>query len=75
MGKNVALKPCDCGKTPDKLHIARNGAKYAFVSGDCCGDWTLEFETDYYSVGSSKCMELAIQCWNEASCLTDDSAS
>ena len=62
------LKPCPCGKTPKKLIIsdAGQGGKWAYVGGDCCEDWEIEFRTDYYALDDPKCERLAIQCWNEA---------
>ena len=47
----VILAACPCGKTPNKLHIAEgNTCKYAFVYGDCCGEWNIEFRTDYFKI-------------------------
>lgn len=61
------LKPCPCGKTPEKVCIydAGQGGKWAWVSGDCCGEWNIEFRTSYHELDSSECMELAISAWNE----------
>jgi len=62
------LKPCPCGKTPERLCIsdAGQGGKWANVSGYCCGEWTIEFRTSYEALDSDKCMEYAIQAWNES---------
>ena len=61
------LKPCPCGKTPEKLYIsdAGQGSKWALVSGGCCGEWSIEFRTSYEALDSDKCMEYAVQSWNE----------
>ena len=62
------LKPCPCGKIPDKLHIsdAGQGGKWANATGNCCGEWTIEFRTGYHSLDSEKCMKFAIEDWNNA---------
>jgi len=62
------IKRCGCGKVPKKLHIsdAGQGGKYANCIGDCCGEWTLEFRTDYKEMDSDECMALAITAWNDA---------
>ena len=63
------IAPCPCGMTPDKLCItgAGQGGKWANVGGKgCCGEWEIEFRTDYYALDSDECMNNAIQAWNEA---------
>ena len=62
------LKKCPCGKTPTSLGIEDDGhgGKWAYVSGDCCGEWMVEFRTQYEDTGSAKCMEYATLAWNEA---------
>ena len=58
------LKKCPCGKRPTSLGIM-DGGKYAYVSGDCCGEWMVEFFNDQ-DIRSAKCMEFAIEAWNKA---------
>ena len=59
----MTLKPCPCGKTPQQLHIAHGDVrKWDYVSGDCCGEWEVEFRTGY--VGGNT--EAAERAWNEA---------
>ncbi len=59
------IKICPCGKTPKKLCISEsNTSKWAYVCGDCCGEWNVEFRTEYQKLDTAKCMELAIQEWN-----------
>ena len=58
------LKPCPCGKTPASLLIADNGSKWAYVCGDCCNEWHIEFRTFYYPLESNECMKLAVESWN-----------
>ena len=60
------LKPCPCGKTPDSLHIADNGSKWAYVSGNCCNGWHIEFRTQYHRIESDECAALAVEAWNLA---------
>lgn len=61
------MKPCPCGKTPNELHVtdAAQGGKWAFASGDCCGEWNIEFRTEYNIIGGEACAELAIIAWND----------
>ena len=62
------LLGCPCGKIPNKLSIAEGSTcKYAYVCGDCCGEWNIEFRTGYHKVNTNECMELAIKEWNNAS--------
>lgn len=62
------LKSCPCGSPIDALIIsdAGQGGKWAWVSGNCCGKWSIEFRTEYNSLESYECMELAIKAWNAA---------
>jgi len=65
---NTKLKPCPCGITPTDLCIvdAGQGGKWAYVYGNCCQYWEIEFRTEYNDLESDKCMELAIYSWNIA---------
>ena len=62
------LKKCPCGKTPIELWItdAGQGGKWANVEGGCCGEWMIEFRTQYNDLKSGECMKLAIEAWNDA---------
>ena len=64
--KEVAV--CPCGQTPKALFIRDNGQgiKWASVCGDCCGEWAIEFRTQYKPFNSDECMALAIDAWNDA---------
>jgi hypothetical protein len=64
----MVLKQCPCGQTPNHIDIsdAGQGGKYASVMGDCCGEWEIEFRTQYNPMDSDECMELAINAWNDA---------
>lgn len=60
------LKPCPCGKTPNRLGISdgNQGGKYHFVAGDCCAEWMIEFRANYKPIESDECMALAVAAWN-----------
>ena len=61
------LKPCPCGKMPERLQITEGSTmKYAFVSGVCCGEWNIEFRTNYLTAEAPECMNLAIKAWNRS---------
>ena len=62
------LLPCPCGKIPEMLIVsdAGQGGKWAYVSGNCCSEWELEFRTDYYNLDTKECLDLATERWNEA---------
>ena len=65
---NEELKTCPCGKTPQELFITdgNQGGKYALVYGDCCGEWQIEFRTDYHPIDSHECKKNAMSAWNYA---------
>lgn len=60
------IKPCPCGKVPTELFLAdaNQGMKWAFASGDCCGEWIIEFRTNYATLDSDECKRLALEAWN-----------
>ena len=62
------LKRCPCGEVPTSLSVcdAGQGGKRAYVYGDCCNTWEIEFRTQYSDIDSKECMELGIEAWNEA---------
>lgn len=64
----MELKPCPCGEIPTRLEITGQGgkSKWANVSGNCCGEWMIEFRTHYTEPDSDKCAELAREAWNSA---------
>ena len=64
--ENTKLKPCPCGETPRTLHLTPGDGKWAWVSGDCCNEWTIEFITKGFALDTDSCMEQAIKFWNEA---------
>lgn len=62
------LKPCPCGQTPTSLDvIIGDCSKWAYVSGNCCSEWNVEFRTEYNPVESEECKALAVEAWNRAS--------
>lgn len=61
------LKKCGCGEIPEGLQVAHTAtSKWAWVSGTCCGEWSIEFRTNYHDIESDECMKLAMQAWNLA---------
>jgi hypothetical protein len=66
--KDEKLAPCPCGQIPESLCINDNGQgyKWAMTSGSCCGEWNIEFRTNYLGINSKECMDLAISAWNNA---------
>ena len=67
------LRPCPCGKTPALLSVMEGGScKWAFVSGDCCGEWYVEFRTQYKELDSDECYALAVEAWNRTDRANDN---
>ena len=63
----MKLNPCPCGQTPTKLDIiGENQAKWSYVSGNCCGEWSIEFRANYMRMHDLKLIKLAVQAWNDA---------
>lgn len=62
------LKECPCGATPTELNITDSGqgGKWAHVGGNCCGEWEIDFRTEYNDIFSTECETLAMECWNDA---------
>lgn len=61
------LKPCPCGRPIQELIITPGYSdKYSWVSGNCCGEWSIEFRTNYNKYESIELMELAADAWNAA---------
>ena len=61
------LAPCPCGQVPASLSISDYGGyKYALASPSCCGEWLIEFRTNYKPLDSEACMTLAHAAWNAA---------
>lgn len=71
IGQSVStggLARCPCGAIPDALGImdTGQGRKYMACMGTCCGEWMIEFRSDYHQQDSAECMERAIEAWNRA---------
>ena len=64
----IELKRCPCGSVPKQLDVtdAGQGGKWAWVSCGLCGEWSIEFRTQYLDLQSDECYKLAVQAWNEA---------
>ena len=62
----MKLKKCPCGKTPESVSaIGLPQSKWMYVSGDCCGEWNIEFRSEYKHFGK-ELDTLAVVAWNEA---------
>ena len=62
------LAPCPCGQIPEKLCVqeAGQGGKWAMVNGYCCGEWNVEYRTNYAAHGTEENNRLARQAWDSA---------
>lgn len=60
------LLPCPCGKVPDHLSLSDNGQSGKWAQATCpdCGEWSIEFRTDYKPL--SECQGRALEAWNAA---------
>ncbi len=65
----MELRRCPCGIYPNELNVidAGQGGKWAYVMGDCCGEWTIEFRLCYHELDSEEGLALATEDWNVAS--------
>lgn len=62
------FKRCPCGKVPKDLIIFPSvNASWAYVSGSCCEEWCIPFETHFEKFDSDKCREYAEKAWDNAS--------
>ncbi len=64
----IKLKPCPCGKTPEKLNICDGDTfRWRIVSGDCCGEWMIEVKVPTLSkpIDYDE-YEWCCQDWNDA---------
>ena len=62
----MTLKKCPCGRYPNKLAIeAGSSCKWAFVYGDCCGSWLVEFKANCKDLDSEEIYDLAVDVWND----------
>lgn len=61
------LKPCPCGKTPERIDVVSSGGcKYAQAMPSCCNEWLIEFRTVRFSLDSPETHAAAVKAWNEA---------
>lgn len=65
--KEKPLAPCPCGKVPSVLVVdVLPGGKYGTVTGNCCGEWSVEFRNGFEQ-NQDAVMEKGKQGWNDAS--------
>jgi len=64
----AALLACPCGAVPKNLSVQGDGMadKWGTVSGDCCGEWSIEFRNQYAGIPSEESTALATVAWNAA---------
>lgn len=64
--RSPALLACPCGRPIDDLFVSDAGqcGKYMNVSGNCCGEWMIEFRANYAT--GDELMALAREAWNSA---------
>jgi hypothetical protein len=63
---------CPCGIIPKNLVInCSERAKWGYVLGDCCGEWSIEFRNQYAKLGSVESEKAARHAWNNAPRSTD----
>ena len=61
------LKPCPCGKTPEKLEI--DGDEFwreSYVQGDCCGEWAIQYHNHCITDKQEENVKRATKAWNSA---------
>ena len=56
------LKPCPCGKVPEKLYVHQIEGPYYFTYGSCCMRWRTPFAVYDGETPEQKSDEI----WNEA---------
>lgn len=62
----IELRPCFCGAVSDELAIMEgSSSKYAWAACGLCGEWSIEFRTNY-SQDLAELQRLAAQAWNSA---------
>ena len=71
-----ALATCPCGKIPPRLTVQGDGEcpEYAYVSGYCCGYWSIEFRNKGEPIPSDGSRALATAAWNQAPRAVSDKA-
>jgi hypothetical protein len=62
---SAEIAKCPCGKTPAHLDVDNYSVKWTTVAGDCCGEWTVEFRSQYLELGP-ELDALALKAWNGA---------
>lgn len=62
------LVVCPCGSVPTALNVTGEflSPKSARASGNCCGEWEIEFRNNYTPIDSNEGMALAVKAWNDA---------
>jgi len=59
-------RQCACGLIPNKLETHDSRTRVSFVSGDCCSEWWIKFDNEYYPTTCAEYNELKEKAWNDA---------
>jgi hypothetical protein len=69
--KEIGIKRCPCGEYPSQVMVDDgDSVKWNRVSGDCCGDWEIEFRSDYKT--GAALYSAAKDAWNNAKRFYDE---
>ena len=61
------IKKCACGATPTGLCLTGGSSmKWAQATCNMCGEWSIEFRTQYMKLDSIDVKRLAEKAWNDA---------
>ena len=63
----AVLKPCPCGKTPERLILNQGSTfRWRYVSGDCGCGWEFEYRVNTMRPASDeKDYEECVEGWNQ----------
>lgn len=61
----MELAKCPCGCTPSAIVVvSEDQSKWSYACGDCCGDWHIEFRSNYFKSDDARLQILANEAWN-----------
>ena len=68
MKKNNKLQwSCPCGAIPTELCLTPGSSmQWAQATCNVCGEWSIEFRTQYKDLNSPEATKLALKAWNDA---------
>ncbi|MCP5005363.1 MAG: hypothetical protein GY941_15720 [Planctomycetes bacterium] len=62
----MKYEQCPCGEVPTDLYTTISGGSWEYVSGQCCGEWEIEYKTNGVDPTSEEGKELQRKAWNAA---------